>query len=269
MSKGLTFYLGKNEKGEFVEHKAKTVLIAGLCGSGKTVLLDNIISQLILTKGTDGFYIAAWDAKGEDLVSSKIHTGGVKSLPNCTFAATHMESSIFEFMEDCIATMSDELYEAYGEDETTPGLIVIDGFDSVTESTQCRFANLLGSLMTLCRFTNNHLLLAGQGVRSTCKYWGNINNFTRQFDLRVCLHSNPDESMAVIGTEDAAEEKRCGYCYAVGNADKIAERYSIPFYSEPKKREILSRELLPQGCKFEQGRLEEWARYSGIAPGRI
>lgn len=215
-------------------------LIAGQTGSGKSVLMHNIIFNLIGEYAPWELDLYLADFKRVEL--SKYMTKGCKTPHVCACAATseiRYVLSQINYIVDCMNARED-FFKRMGIEkiktfrDTYPNivlpriLLIVDEFQqmfleaSPKESEQIR--KMLTAIVKKGRATGVHIIFASQEMSHTLSASDLAN-----FRLRICLNCNPSVSLDILGNREAAN---CARGYVLANYDDYSERtnhcYQVP-----------------------------------------
>ena len=215
-------------------------LIAGQTGSGKSVLMHNIIFNLIGEYAPWELDLYLADFKRVEL--SKYMTKGCITPHVCACAATseiRYVLSQINYIVDCMNARED-FFKRMGIEkiktfrDTYPNivlpriLLIVDEFQqmfleaSPKESEQIR--KMLTAIVKKGRATGVHIIFASQEMSHTLSASDLAN-----FRLRICLNCNPSVSLDILGNKKAAN---CARGFVLANFDDYSERtnhcYQVP-----------------------------------------
>lgn len=230
----------------------KTVhaLIAGQTGSGKSVLMHNLIFNLMMEYPPWELDLYLADFKRVEF--SKYMTGSARAPHIAACAATseiRYVISLIRHLVDCMNAREDFLkiagfqkiakFREARPDMVLPRiLLIVDEFQqlfleaSVSESEQIH--RMLTAIVKKGRATGVHIIFASQDLSQTLS-----RPVLSNFRMRVALNCDPNVSMDVLGNRKAASCET-GYVY-VNNSDyseKTNRRFEVPHINmEPTQKD--------------------------------
>lgn len=220
-------------------------LIAGQTGSGKSVLMHNIIFNLI------GEY-APWEL---DLYLADFKRVELSKYMNscttphvCACAATseiRYVLSQINYIVDCMNAREDFFKKMEFEKikkfrDTYPNivlpriLLIVDEFQQMFLEASPKESELIRKMLTAIvkkgRATGVHIIFASQEMSHTLSASDLAN-----FRLRICLNCSPSVSLDILGNKKAAN---CARGYVLANFDDYSERtnhcYQVPICEDTK-----------------------------------
>lgn len=254
MSEELKVCFGKDWRGNAQVYDFDNILIHGAVGTGKSVLMNNIMAQIILNNGENGFYVSAWDGKASDLVP--VHCSyGIVQLSGCIHTSNFYEDHLFTFMERVI--------DGCDWHNDRPHVILMDEISAYARTDWDKFVELMSRLMDACEENNMYVVLSDSGLLTNPEEHIWSVDIAEMFNTRVCFSAMEAVSNIMIGSAIAADGLKRGTCYLYVEGDEPV-KLDVPFYSREKKRKIANGLLLPGGQKYSKRNIEAWARYAGI-----
>ena len=223
--------------------KQAHTLIAGQTGSGKSVMLNGILT----TACKKGFYaMILIDPKRVELCD-------YKRLPNCVAYANTSAETVnaldyaIDIMERRYARMERAGLKEYGGD---PLIVVIDELADLLISADCKtIANQLQKLTALGRAARVKVICATQCPNRTILK----ANIVLNFSARVGLHCQTSiESRQVINVKGAEDLPMYGKCLYLRPGHNL-EGWVVPMTSEEDKAQAiemcaeLNKSIKPQG----------------------
>lgn len=209
-----------------IEHMTKQthLLIAGCSGSGKSVLINTLIHQLLMRS----------PAKLELLLidPKRVELSGYRKLPHCIgYASEHNE--IIKLLKDAINTMEArytamqklELREYNGKHL----YIIFDEFGDLMTTSKKEVEPLIIRFAQLGRAARIHLILATQNPSRQTITAGIKVNVVSSVALR-CREAL--ESRMIIGCKGAEELPRYGQGYYFTPEHTTPQLVPIPFTSD-------------------------------------
>ena len=220
-------------------------LIAGQTGSGKSVLMHNIIFNLI------GEY-APWEL---DLYLADFKRVELSQyMTSCTTPHVCACAAISEiryvlsqinYIVDCMNARED-FFKRMGFEkikkfrDTYPNivlpriLLIVDEFQQMFLEASPKESELIRKMLTAIvkkgRATGVHIIFASQEMSHTLSASDLAN-----FRLRICLNCNPSVSLDILGNKKAAN---CARGYVLANFDDYSERtnhcYQVPICEDTK-----------------------------------
>jgi hypothetical protein len=244
---GRAFTLGLGQRGETVvctlnDQTIQNLLIAGMSGSGKTVALYTIISQLV--KNERAQFVLADGKGGEGLGALNGIAGQVGPLALAEDAVLNALGWAFRAMQ----ARNQEIGQGRTE-KFTPLLVIFDEFDVFTTENQGA-ATLLFWLAKQGRSANVHLLCATQSPKQSM--FGNSGT-RAQFGARLVLRvADHYESAAALGTAEPKANLLSGSGDAYLAAGGLTQRLLVAYTSVEEARRLGGGE--PQ--------LQRWPRFN-------
>ncbi len=233
-------------------------LIAGQTGSGKSVLMHNIIFNLIGEYAPWELDLYLADFKRVEL--SKYMTSC--TTPHvCACAATseiRYVLSQINYIVDCMNAREDffkrmgiekiKTFRDFYPNIVLPRiLLIVDEFQQMFLEASPKESELIRKMLTAIvkkgRATGVHIIFASQEMSHTLSASDLAN-----FRLRICLNCNPSVSLDILGNKKAAN---CPSGYVLANFDDYSERtnhcYQVPicednevYYYKGKKVDYFS-----------------------------
>lgn len=215
-------------------------LIAGQTGSGKSVLMHNIIFNLIGEYAPWELDLYLADFKRVEL--SKYMTKGCKTPHVCACAATseiRYVLSLINYIVDCMNAREDffkrmgiekikTFRDIYPNIVLPRILLIVDEFQQMFLEASPKESELIRKMLTAIvkkgRATGVHIIFASQEMSHTLSASDLAN-----FRLRICLNCNPSVSLDILGNKKAAN---CARGYVLANFDDYSEQtnhcYQVP-----------------------------------------
>lgn len=223
-------------------------LIAGQTGSGKSVLMHNIILNLIGEYAPWELDLYLADFKRVEL--SK-YMNNFKTPHVCACAATseiRYVLSQINYIVDCMNARENffkrmgieklQLFREMYPNIVLPRiLLIVDEFQQMFLEASPKESELIRKMLTAIvkkgRATGVHIIFASQEMSHTLSASDLAN-----FRLRICLNCNPSVSLDVLGNKAAAT---CARGYVMANYDDYSEKtnhcYQVPIYEDSKFKE--------------------------------
>lgn len=261
MSKEMKLYFGKDGDDKFKGYDIGNTFIGGGTGSGLCGLMENLIEQMILQYDPNDWQLAAWDGAGVDIVPlNSYEMRGLYVMPNKRFVTNHAGCSLFEFFNIMLHICNDR---AERNDTEIPLIIFINEFHIALRHDSEKFIKLFSELLEVTKKANAYVIAMAHILNNN----GIPDSFMDMFDLRVCTRADKKLSEFIIKSSAASYiSDKHGYAYVLNREGK-REFCSVPFYSNRRKRSILTGDLLPNGCKFNSENLELWGKYGDLFRG--
>ena len=170
--------------------KTENILIAGMPGAGKSVILNGIINSILLKSAKNNSMILI-DLK-------RVELGRYKNTPNCmAFASTQQEAEILlrrvlKFVEDRYAVMEQRGEVLYSG--TKVHLIIDEMAQLMLRSKVAK--NLIQQIVQISRAANVQVICATQSPKATVI----PTEITCDFGLIIGLHTrNAQDSRNILG----------------------------------------------------------------------
>ena len=179
------------------------VLIAGCSGSGKSVLINNLI-YTALYKSPDDCRFVLLDPKRVEL-RNYMHLPHTIAYADETSGIVQLLNQTVEIMEQRYKRMAQQ-----GLKQSTEGdiYVIADEFGDLMTTCKAKAEPLIIRLAQLGRAANVHLVLAAQNPSRQTITAGIQINMTAQIALRC---RNKIESRMIIGQSGAEELPQCGF----------------------------------------------------------
>lgn len=269
----MSFYPGKNDNG-MVRMEYDNMLVTGATGSGKTVCIKNIISQLILRYAPWQVRLNVWDGLGVNFVFNR---RGVEFVDIRGFSCTYVEASLIEYLRNMVKTLR--------------------GRERILEESG--FSNIKQLNRALLSYSINYpiqvILIEEVQAGISCKAGIKAEIFNLLFEL---LNNGPNVGMYTIlslqpdmhmYTLFNGYYKNKGYVLAtqldykasdvifssniatagkVGRHGKVVVRrddgsvqmLEVPYYKDSTIKDICNKRTLPMGCSFKDYKLNQLYR---------
>lgn len=236
MSNKVTLVFGKQKDTEkYVEYPLNHVLVTGGAGTGKSMLIHNILDSMLLRYGSEDVEILYWDDEVVEVADTYGRTSLIK---------TYVPVADEKF-ENFLLTVSKEVQSRYYFTSfEKPVIVVIDHLDTCLNDS--------------CRDVLTHLMVQGLAV-SVYFILGTMrpDYFFTRFAEYICdfrgypqLHINGgEETITRLEKRDFIFKQR--FCETT--------LLHAPFYPRQKKIDICKGNLLPNGTKFTAERLYQYA----------
>lgn len=171
------------------------ILIAGTTGSGKSMMLNNVICDLLLHK--NGLNFAFIDTK-------KIELSRYKKLNNLWHKVITESNDALEYLQD-ICFRIDYIYEQIEKDENyeiTPTIIVVDELNDLMMASKKSVEKYIVKIAQMGRACGVHLIIATQ--RPTVDVL--TGNIKANIDCRIALKTASAVDSRVILDHNGAEK---------------------------------------------------------------
>lgn len=228
-------------------------IVAGTVGSGKSVLVNNIIATVTKTYSPKELRLWLLDCKGVEFKYC------YKKSENFPYVLPHID--VCECVEDC--KFSSDLFDKLREEvDRRLELLSYAGFKSVKKFNKYlrnnnRDEDIIPNILFVCdeyqalfecatndvrqRVTNDifyitkfarkvgvHFFFASQSNRKALP-----SDIFERFALRFALRTDREASFDFIDTADAADiEEKCGYLYVKDGLSKEPSKFRTPYISD-------------------------------------
>lgn len=255
-------------------------LLGGSTGSGKTVLLHNIICNTAwLYSPADVQFLLLDFKEGTEFMI-------YKDLPNVKVLSIKSEvefaMNVFDFLEEEITRRGDlfrnaggvsdiRSYNAQAKTKLPRYIIVIDEFQKLFDTSMSladRFAQKITDIGKRGRSFGINMILSTQGLGGL-----NVGNCLSEFGLRISMRLNSDmECNRILGQGNMAprtltKKGESVYCPGGGIKDNVI--YQVAYLSNDKIKKTISR--LNQVYSAQRNDMGEFSRYifDGESPASI
>ena len=279
MAREITLHFGEDGSGAFPEYKIGNSLIVGKTGSGKSVLLTNILAEFVLRYNQTDIIVDMFDGKGMEFVTGRGSTG----IEFCEIAmrcVNYAESTIETFIETTydmcekrVKNLTD--YECtdwndYNERISGTGsgmrteVVFIEEFDaSIEKLPKCVVEELLNKLafiMKNAHRTGLFIVISSHRVGFMDTY----KCLQEHFDIVACTRADEDASYELFGSDVAATQVGKFGKVCVRGRDKDVNILNVPFYYKKNViNGIIHKTILPKGVMFDDDKLAQFAKFIG------
>ena len=249
-------YTGKEVRLDFSTH----LLIAGQSGSGKSVMLNTIITQIYATDPTAQFYL--FDMKYVELIRYRFLSPVCCDLKTMLKRMRYLNSIMMDRYEQCVSNGDVEYKE-------NPIYIVIDEYADIT-SRSLPEERVLGKqiqaeverMARMGRACNMHLIICTQyPVASVCSM-----TIRQQCEVKLCMKCNTSTGyMVVLGhMPHRKPDLGKGQC-VMQLADESEILFQGTFTSNDYVKRFVDRykEALPEWYKKELAKANDIKRLMG------
>lgn len=199
------------------------LIISGMTGSGKSVLMDGILTDILESGNADEIEIMYYDGKGCELCNFLAkHNGRLPQVSNVVDGS--MDEASFarlvdQFLKIAAYRMSDftitgcRTYEEYVKrGNPIPRIVlIIDEVDGVFTGEK---RTSLENAMYVCRAAGMHVILASQ---CTLEFTSKLRRLASN---RIVLRCCGQQSEQLIGRDFASRiEQPCGYAWSTTEVD--------------------------------------------------
>lgn len=273
MSKELTLHYGELEKREWPDYPINNTLLIGTCGSGKTNVLTNILSELVLRYCSSDVVVSLWDGKGIDFAHVKSNYG-FEFCDISRVCVNSVEGDFIGFLEN-LYSVSIERFKAVtgsscksweefcelNEDKLCPiHFIVLEEpaatLSKLHDEKVMRAFSIINAIMKNANLTGMYILISAQGLQLAKDYRLDKDDF----DTIVCTRVHEELSEELFGSNIATHT--CMKAYGntcVRDVSKDIVMLNVPFYyTKSKIVGILKKKILPQGMLFDDYKLNQW-----------
>lgn len=236
----IEFYVGTDVNGNKIPIPFENILITGMCGTGKTMFIENLLQDALLRYTEKKVQFRIWSRIPEyELWDVSKVTDGMRKIPNLRIVDTsniHYEKlpeSVCDFLCEAakVCTTRYEhlrdygakniwMYNRCGDDmdkDMVPLVYILDEpFDQLTDEAKTAFNNII----KLGRVTGVILIWAIQGA---CRV--SITGFTESFQNKFVFNTDKDNSECVLGSSYCANVSNRG----VGRGMCIYQRFNLPY----------------------------------------
>ena len=277
MAKEITLHFGEYNRGEFPEFKLGNTLVIGRIGSGKSVLVRNILSELILRYDPEDILVDIYDGKAVEFVTNK-KDFGIKHCKISNHCFNYAECGIEQFIDKKIEDCNNVERKLLGTNalnwrdynaaivSKTPHigaqLIIIEEADAILsalpDGKAAHALNKIKHIMVNAERFGIYVMISSSG-------FGFLNSgiITKDdFDIVACTRVNEEESERLFGSSvgtlnDCKYGKVC-----VRDQEFDVNVLNVPFYYKVSKiRDIVNGEILPKGAMFNKDKLDQWQTF--------
>ena len=285
MSNEVVLHFGELEKREWPDFPIGNILLTGVCGSGKSVVLNNLLSELILMYNSNGIAISVWDGKGAELVRGKGKYGiefcDVAAMC-CNYAESNIEHFVCNRLEKALERKKFITDAGYGnlehwnsvtENEHLPVEIIVfeelqASIDKLDNAKADEILRGIKAIMDMSRMTGQYVIISSQslnGIETLLEDSGKL------FDIVACTRGTSELSQQLFGSNVATKGPMRDYGdICLRDRNKDVWLLNVPFYYNMKTmRRIINQRILPQGMLFNEDRLIQWAIFIQGCYGEI
>ena len=273
MSKELTLHYGELEKREWPDYPINNTLLIGTCGSGKTNVLTNILSELVLRYRPLDVVVSLWDGLGIDFAHAKGNYG-FEFCDISRVCVNSVEGDLISFLENLYSESTERYKTVTGsgckswgefcklnEDKFYPiHFIVLEEpaatLSKLHDEKVMRASSIISAIMKNANLTGMYTLISTQGLQLAKDYRLDKDDF----DTIVCTRVHEELSEELFGSNIATNTCMKSYGNAcVKDISKDIVMLNVPFYyTKSKIAGILKKKILPQGVLFDDNRLNQW-----------
>lgn len=224
-------------------------LVAGQTGSGKSVLLHNLIFNMLAEYPPWELDLYLADFKRVEF--SKYMTGEMDTPHICACAATseiRYVLSLIEYLVDCMNAREDffkrigvtkiaQFRTMYPNIVLPRILLIVDEFQQMFLEASAKENEKIHQMLTMIvkkgRATGLHILFASQEMSQTLSR-SDLSNFR----LRIALNCNAAVSLDVLGNRGASRIKR-GYALVntTDGSEETNQKFTVPFIESDESQD--------------------------------
>lgn len=270
----INYYPGYKNEGdmEYVKVPFGSINMFGVVGSGKSVLLENLIAQLLINYTEKDLILRMFDGKGYNIVSTSTNSMHSKEsrlkINTCDMACNKHDCSVDEFIDGIVNEINtrvkffrENYYRNYDEyieyrnndaDKLLPIIYIIDDadpYDILDVVENLEYAQWMGDIVGIYTvFSNNP-----QSMYMKMK--------KPAYTIVTCFEDKcAKELFGALYTPDM-EFDRYGTCYVLAKNSVSLMKLHVPFYNIAKVKDIVDSITVPNGVVLKDWQREELRKF--------
>lgn len=248
-------------------------LITGIVGSGKTILCENILAQLIALYKPTEVDLRVWDGKGFEFVRlPKFYEGDkfvkMDKLDVCSKACCYLDETLM----DCINSITEEVnkrirkFKYYGcrnydefmryTSESLPRVIYyLEEIDACIGPYVPDIFNDIQYVLRMGDIVGVHIIINTQHY----KVFSGLQHF--RYIMVTRLSAEGTEYLFGKDVADGIQYKRYGSVFIKTDDSISLTEYNVPFYPQDKVKEIVEGKIAPNGWVPDKKQREELRKF--------
>lgn len=252
MSKEVTLIFGSTEQGTYCKFPLGSALILGVTGSGKSVLMGNILESMLLRYRPEDLEIMLWDGKGLTFNYRQPNTTNVADTRLVKSVRSASTTSLVSLLKEILQIYDTRKYFEY---EMRPLLVMLDDVDAAMSSFSPMNLQCLIHLLEHGPECGIYFIITSQSPKAMyCIY-----DCGFQYIAFTRANSEYDALKAVCTAAPYTCPDAKGNVWVRRKNKLDTYQLTVPFYSRKVKRQICSGEVRPNGATFAKEYLEQLA----------
>lgn len=259
---------------DYIKIPLASTLITGLVGSGKTILSNNIVMQLITQYDNKQLDLYIWDGKATEYVLQDKHYASgerthMSEIHVCSQASNALEVSFGKCVQAIIESINARMrsfayngvrnYDEYHDSIKAEGLPRIVYF---IEEPGNGYYDEVPSVLDTLRYIFRVGDIVGVHTIISCQPYKSLISMQLPGTL-IVTRLLPEQSDILFGPEVSVDIKydKHGTAFIRRSNELIPEQCVVPFYDDRKLRQVVDGEIAPNGYVLNEEQRKELRKF--------